>query len=247
MKSISKNVLFYFIALWIFIYIISTTIAGIFPHEVPSYFRIGPWINPAWILVILTQFIFARTLDKREFDRFYLLSLYLSGALWILFSTFGVESLSLVLSMAFLFLSWQVYRVFRPVYGKLRKHFRDMSIGSLLFSWSIIVLLSSLAMFWRSELTAIFFLFLMVLISSILAHTKIDPINGLVFSYFAFSTGIENLSQSYYVAVAGISSGIIFLLIFLFAIMIAREDPSKKIFAAVNPPREEEIKLKINR
>lgn len=247
MKSISKNVLFYFIALWIFIYIISTTIAGIFPHEVPSYFRIGPWINPAWILVILTQFIFARTLDKREFDRFYLLSLYLSGALWILFSTFGVESLSLVLSMAFLFLSWQVYRVFRPVYGKLRKHFRDMSIGSLLFSWSIIVLLSSLAMFWRSELTAIFFLFLMVLISSILAHTKIDPINGLVFSYFAFSTGIENLSQSYYVAVAGISSGIIFLLIFLFAIMIAREDPSKKIFAAVDPPREEEIKLKINR
>ncbi|HNR78919.1 MAG TPA: hypothetical protein PK411_01245 [Mesotoga infera] len=247
MKSISKNVLFYFIALWIFIYIISTTIAGIFPHEVPGYFRIGPWINPAWILVILTQFIFARTLDKREFDRFYLLSLYLSGALWILFSTFGVESLSLVLSMAFLFLSWQVYRVFRPVYGKLRKHFRDMSIGSLLFSWSIIVLLSSLAMFWRSELTAIFFLFLMVLISSILAHTKIDPINGLVFSYFAFSTGIENLSQSYYVAVAGISSGIIFLLIFLFAIMIAREDPSKKIFAAVNPPREEEIKLKINR
>jgi MFS family permease len=247
LKSISKNVLFYFIALWIFIYIISTTIAGIFPHEVPGYFRIGPWINPAWILVILTQFIFARTLDKREFDRFYLLSLYLSGALWILFSTFGVESLSLVLSMAFLFLSWQVYRVFRPVYGKLRKHFRDMSIGSLLFSWSIIVLLSSLAMFWRSELTAIFFLFLMVLISSILAHTKIDPINGLVFSYFAFSTGIENLSQSYYVAVAGISSGIIFLLIFLFAIMIAREDPSKKIFAAVNPPREEEIKLKINR
>jgi len=247
LKSISRNVLFYFIALWIFIYIISTTIAGIFPHEVPGYFRIGPWINPAWILVILTQFIFARTLDKREFDRFYLLSLYLSGALWILFSTFGVESLSLVLSMAFLFLSWQVYRVFRPVYGKLRKHFRDMSIGSLLFSWSIIVLLSSLAMFWRSELTAIFFLFLMVLISSILAHTKIDPINGLVFSYFAFSTGIENLSQSYYVAVAGISSGIIFLLIFLFAIMIAREDPSKKIFAAVNPPREEEIKLKINR
>ena len=247
MKSISRNVLFYFIALWIFIYILSTTIAGVFPPEVPGYFRIGPWINPAWILVILTQFIFARTLDKREFDRFYLLSLYLSGALWILFSTFGVESLSLVLSMAFLFLSWQVYRVFRPVYGKLRKHFRDMSIGSLLFSWSIIVLLSSLAMFWRSELTAIFFLFLMVLISSILAHTKIDPINGLVFSYFAFSTGIENLSQSYYVAVAGISSGIIFLLIFLFAIMIAREDPSKKIFAAVNPPREEEIKLKINR
>ena len=246
MKSISRNVLFYFIALWIFIYILSTTIAGVFPPEVPGYFRIGPWINPAWILVILTQFIFARTLDKREFDRFYLLSLYVSGALWILFSTFGVESVSLVLAIAFLFLSWQVYRVFRPVYGKLSRQFRDMSIGSLLFSWSIIVLLSSLAMFWRSELTAVFFLFSMVLISSILAHTRADPINSLVFSCFAFSTGIENLSQSYHVAVAGISSGTIFLMIFLFAVMIAREDPAKRVFAAVNPPREEEIKLKIN-
>ena len=33
MKSISRNVLFYFIALWIFIYILSTTIAGVFPPK----------------------------------------------------------------------------------------------------------------------------------------------------------------------------------------------------------------------
>lgn len=236
-----------FLLLWVVVYVVSIFILMSSSLQYSSHLYEPIASNLIWILIFVTQFLFVRKLAKADFEGFQLPTLYLMYAAWVLFSVIKLNSLSLVLSIPIVFLSWQIYRKSVPIEGFVLKHLQSIFTGSLLFSWSVVVLYASLSFYFTSVAAITLMLLSSVFIASLLAHFKADLVTSLVFSWSAFAIGIDNLSGSYYIAIAGISFGSVLLITAYFAYSIAKEDPSKNSFASVNPSPEEELDLRITR
>ncbi len=245
MKSISKNFIFGCLAIWTVAYIAGILISSTLDSQFGGYFGVSTARSLVWILLLVTQFFFVRNLKKTQSERFYLVSLYIAFAVWILFAAVGTRSIPLIVSIPLVFLSWQFYRESDPTSGKVFKQVKNMLTPGLLFSWSLVALLASLSSFWYSDTVTVILLFSMVFVAAVLAHLKADAVTSLVFSYASFMVGINNTGTSYSVATAGFSIGTILLINCLLALLISTEDPSKRVFAQVNPPKQEEVDLKI--
>lgn len=233
--KISKNLIMIFLAIWAFSYVLGVILTERFVTDQSGYLFAAVSRSFMWPILIATHFLFLRKIEKRDFDYVWLLSLYAMFAGWIFFSAGGVEGLSLILSIPIVFLSGQLFRLSRPKYGDVVKHIKSGYLGSLSFSFSLVILLSSLSFFSSKETASVLLLFLLIVPALLLTHFRADIFSGLVFAWFSFATGFANIGLASQVAVAGFSLGPIFLLLTIFSCILASEDPSKRVFATVNP------------
>lgn len=232
---ISRNLIMITLAIWAFSYILGVILTEYFAFDQSGYLYAAVSRSLLWPILIVTHFLFIRKIERADFDYVWLLSLYTMFTCWILFSAGGIKGLSLILSIPIVFLSVQLFRLGRPNYGDVIKHIKSGYLGSLSFSFSLVILFSSLSLFSSKETASVLLLFLLIIPALLLTHFRADIFSGLVFAWFSFATGFANIRSANHVAVAGFSLGPIFLLLTLFSYILASEDPSKRVFATVNP------------
>ncbi|MBN2219950.1 MAG: hypothetical protein JW697_06705 [Kosmotogaceae bacterium] len=224
-----------FIALWALSYILGVILTESFVADHGGYLYRAVSRSLLWLIIIVIHFQFVREHEKEDFDSVWLFSLYVSFTFWIVFSAAGIRSIALILSIPILFLSAQFLRLGRASYGEILKHIKSSYLGSLSISFSLVILVCSLSLFFSSEAASVLLLFLLLIPAIMLTHFKADLLSGGVFAWFSFAVGFVNLELSSYITVAGFSLGAIFLLLVGFSIIIVKEDPSRKVFATVNP------------
>ncbi|HOP37213.1 hypothetical protein [Mesotoga prima] len=238
-----------FLALWALSYILGVilTEGSIAEHEGYLYRAVSRSL--LWPIIIVIHFQFVRKYEKADFDNVWLLSLYASFTFWIIFSAVGIKSIAMILAIPILFLSAQFLRLSKPSYGRILKHIKSSYLGSISFSFSLVILVCSLSLFFSSEAASVLLLFLLLVPAIILTHFKADLLSGGVFAWFSFAVGFVNLELSSYITVAGFSLGAIFLLLVSFSVFIVKEDPSRKVFATVNPTEpidEAELRIELD-
>ncbi|MDD2334810.1 MAG: hypothetical protein PHD38_10445 [Mesotoga sp.] len=232
---ISRNLVMITLAIWTFSYILGVILTERFVTDQSGYLFSAVSRSLLWPILIVSHFLFLRKIERADFDYVWLLSLYAMFTGWILFSVGGVKGLSLILSIPIVFLSGQFFRLGRTSYGDVIKHIKSGYLGSLSFSFSLVILLTSLSFFYSKETASILLLFLLIIPASLLTHFRADFFSGIIFAWFSFAIGFINIGFANHVAVAGFSLGPIFLLLAIFSCILASEDPSKRVFATVNP------------
>ena len=245
----SRSTIMIFLSIWVFSYILAVILTEIISSNSNGYLLPAISRSLLWPILIIAHFLFVRKFEETAFDGFWLVSLYAMLAGWILFAAVNVGSALLILSIPIVFLSLQLFRLSKMNYGNLLKHIRSSFLGSLTFSLSLVILVCSLSFFFSSEAASVLLLFALLIPSVLLTHFRADVLSGTVFAWFSFAVGMANSGASGHIAVAGFSLGPMFILLSIFSSLLASEDPSKKVFATVNPSKpvdEDDLRIRLD-